>query len=126
MTLDEAIYLAAKDERIEQLIQALFHMTESANIAEQQLASEQANVTLLRDALHAVVKAHGYEGGTPVEALSATQDLSGYVLCDAQPVGHGLFDSKGKCHAIGKHRSSMCIGGKAFKSQPLYKAKDKP
>lgn len=56
------------------------------------------------------------------EALAATQDLSGLVLCDAVHVGHGLFDADGKCYAIGKHPSSLSIGRKAFKSEPLYKA----
>lgn len=37
-----------------------------------------------------------------------------------EPVGQGLFDAEGKCHAIGQHKSSGYIGGKSFKSQPLY------
>lgn len=46
------------------------------------------------------------------------------VLDRFEIVGHGLFDSDGKCHAIGQHRSSMCVGGKAFKSEPLYRLKE--
>jgi hypothetical protein len=41
-----------------------------------------------------------------------------------EQVGNGLFDSDGKCHHVGQHRSSMRIGSKWFKSQPLYRIKD--
>jgi hypothetical protein len=40
------------------------------------------NPTLLRDALEAVIKVHGYESGIPVEALStpaSTEALDAYV-----------------------------------------------
>ncbi len=38
---------------------------------------------------------------------------------DAKPVGYGLF-VEGKCLQIGQHPSSGHVGGKAYKSQPLY------
>lgn len=37
----------------------------------------------------------------------------------SEPVGYGLFVD-GKCLAIGQHPSSGHVGGKAYKSQPLY------
>ena len=36
-----------------------------------------------------------------------------------KPVGYGLFVD-GQCLAIGKHPSSGHIGGKSYRSQPLY------
>lgn len=47
-----------------------------------QLAAEQLNNKLLRKALEAVIKVHGYESGIPVEALStpiSTDALDAYV-----------------------------------------------
>ena len=47
-----------------------------------QLAAEQLNNKLLRKALEAVIKVHGYESGIPVEALSTpanTEALDAYV-----------------------------------------------
>lgn len=41
-----------------------------------QLAAEQLNNKLLRDALEAVIKVHGYESGIPVEALAQPSDTS--------------------------------------------------
>lgn len=38
-----------------------------------------------------------------------------------EPVGQGLFDSEGKCHHIGQHKSSMCLFGKPYRSEPLYR-----
>lgn len=46
------------------------------------LAAEQLNNKLLRKALEAVIKVHGYESGIPVEALSlpaSTEALDAYV-----------------------------------------------
>lgn len=36
-----------------------------------------------------------------------------------KPVGYGLFVD-GKCLTIGKHPSSGHVGGKSYRSQPLY------
>lgn len=36
-----------------------------------------------------------------------------------KPVGYGLFVD-GKCLSIGKHPSSGHVGGKSYRSQPLY------
>lgn len=47
-----------------------------------QLAAEQLNNKLLRKALEAVIKVHGYESGIPVEAIStqaSTEALDKYV-----------------------------------------------
>lgn len=47
-----------------------------------QLAAEQLNNKLLRKALEAVIKVHGYESGIPVEAIStpaSTEALDAYV-----------------------------------------------
>ena len=48
----------------------------------EQLAAEQLNNKLLRKALEAVIKVHGYESGIPVEAIStqaSTEALDKYV-----------------------------------------------
>lgn len=48
----------------------------------EQLAAEQLNNKLLRKALKAVIKVHGYASGIPVEALSlpaSTEALDAYV-----------------------------------------------
>ena len=57
------------------------------------------------------------------KALAATDDLSQYILCEKEPVGYGLFDGDGICYAIGRHPSSMCISGKTFRSELLYRAR---
>lgn len=57
------------------------HVTENGE-PHQQLAAEQLNNKLLRDALEAVIKVHGYESGIPVEAIStqaSTEALDKYV-----------------------------------------------
>ena len=57
------------------------HVTENGE-PHQQLAAEQLNNKLLRDALEAVIKVLGYESGIPVEALStqaSTEALDKYV-----------------------------------------------
>jgi hypothetical protein len=41
---------------------------------EDQLAAAQLNNKLLREALEAVIKVHGYESGIPVEALAQPSD----------------------------------------------------
>ena len=54
IAIERGKQLAVKDERIEQLGKALFHMTESANIAEQQLAAKDALLLQAKEALAAV------------------------------------------------------------------------
>lgn len=39
-----------------------------------------------------------------------------------ESVGQGLIDDEGKCYTVGRHKSSICIGGRSFKSQPLFTA----
>ena len=78
-----------EEKRIAELIAELEHIREQKNllwfefsIATQQLAAEQLNNKLLRDALEAVIKVHGYESGIPVEALAQPSDtfaLDAYV-----------------------------------------------
>ena len=78
-----------EEKRIAELIAELEHIREQKNllwfefsIATQQLAAEQLNNKLLREALEAVIKVHGYESGIPVEALSipaSTEALDAYV-----------------------------------------------
>lgn len=54
------------------------------------LATEQLNNKLLRDALEAVIKVHGYESGIPVEALStqaSTEALDKYVAEKVKEAG---------------------------------------
>lgn len=87
----------------------------------------EKQVVMLRDALAKLAIHEVYESDVAdfaSEALAATDDLSGYILCEREPVGHGLFDTDGKCYTIGQHRSSMHVDGKAFKSEPLYRAKE--
>lgn len=52
----------------------------------QQLAAEQLNNKLLRDALEAVIKVHGYESGIPVEALAHPSDTSALDVYVAEKV----------------------------------------
>jgi hypothetical protein len=70
---------------------------------EQQLANTTKQIVMLRDALQSLVSAKAVKystGRTPeyeqmriiawgkaTQALAATNDLSGYILCDAEPVG---------------------------------------
>ena len=78
-----------EEKRIAELIAELEHIREQKNllwfefsIATQQLAAEQLNNKLLRKALEAVIKVHGYESGIPVEAIStqtSTEALDKYV-----------------------------------------------
>lgn len=78
-----------EEKRIAELIAELEHIREQKNllwfefsIATQQLAAEQLNNKLLRKALEAVIKVHGYESGIPVEAIStqtSTEALDAYV-----------------------------------------------
>ena len=56
----------------------------------EQLAAEQLNNKLLRDALEAVIKVHGYESGIPVEAIStqaSTEALDKYVAEKVKEAG---------------------------------------
>jgi hypothetical protein len=60
---------------------------------EQQLAEREKQIVLMRDALEYAWKpsyeTNGITGARMAnEALAATQDLSGLVLCDAEPVGY--------------------------------------
>jgi predicted RNase H-like nuclease (RuvC/YqgF family) len=67
--------LKGADSAIDSERQANCELTE-------QLAAEQLNNKLLRDALEAVIKVHGYESGIPVEAVSttaSTEALDAYV-----------------------------------------------
>jgi hypothetical protein len=38
---------------------------------------------------------------------------------ESKVVGHGMFNTEGKCYAISQHRSSMCVGGLTFTAIPL-------
>ena len=86
-----------EEKRIAELIAELEHIREQKNllwfefsIATQQLAAEQLNNKLLRKALEAVIKVHGYESGIPVEALSlpaSTEALDAYVAAKVKEAG---------------------------------------
>lgn len=56
----------------------------------QQLAHREAQIVILRDALlhmcHTTVATDKYNGDMVQEALAATADLDGLILCDAEPV----------------------------------------
>ena len=67
--------LKGADSAIDSERQANCELTE-------QLAAEQLNNKMLREALEAVIKVHGYESGIPVEALStqaSTKELDAYI-----------------------------------------------
>ena len=56
----------------------------------EQLAAEQLNNKLLREALEAVIKVHGYESGIPVEAIStpaSSEALDQYVAEKVREAG---------------------------------------
>jgi hypothetical protein len=65
---------------------------EEYRLLEQQLAEAQKQIVMLRNALKEWQRAEGDYGLIQADkaiakALAATQDLSGLVLCDAEPVG---------------------------------------
>ena len=86
-----------EEKRVAELIAELEHIREQKNllwfefsIATQQLAAEQLNNKLLRKALEAVIKVHGYESGIPVEAIStqaSTEALDKYVAEKVKEAG---------------------------------------
>ena len=63
---------------------------EGIKVLKTQLAAEQLNNKLLREALEAVIKVHGYESGIPVEAIStqaSTEALDKYVAEKVKEAG---------------------------------------
>ena len=54
------------------------------------LAAEQLNNKLLRKALEAVIKVHGYESGIPVEALALPRDTSALDAYVAEKVKEAM------------------------------------
>ena len=51
-------------------VEYLGPFVEGIKVLKTQLAAEQLNNKLLREALEAVIKVHGYKSGIPVEAIS--------------------------------------------------------
>ena len=94
-------------------------MVEDIESLQKQLANREKQIVMLRGAL---IKERDDQGQNDfeiapwiVEALDATDDLSGCILCDAEPVGTTAPDyGTGKCFAW--------IAGMDFE-QPLYKAR---
>jgi hypothetical protein len=75
----------------------------------QQLAEAQKQIVMLRDALHSIslcefnsMSSRQEMGRLSRKALAATADLSGYILCDANPI---IFSN--------------------WQTEPLYKARTK-
>ena len=107
-TLDDAgSVIANKNIEIEQLRQRVQeleerrceicgyaeHHREHTGCLRAQLAAEQLNNKLLRKALEAVIKVHGYESGIPVEALAQPSDTSALDAYVAEKVKEaGKFD----------------------------------
>lgn len=63
-------------------VEYLGPFVEGIKVLKTQLAAEQLNNKLLRKALEAVIKVHGYESGIPVEAISTqanTEALDAYI-----------------------------------------------
>ena len=63
-------------------VEYLGPFVEGIKVLKTQLAAAQLNNKLLREALEAVIKVHGYESGIPVEAIStqaSTEALDQYV-----------------------------------------------
>jgi hypothetical protein len=85
----------------------------------QQLAEREKQIVLLREMVEKVmVNLSGADWLAANDALDATQDLSGYILCDAEPVGTTAPEyATGRCFAW--------ITRMEFK-QPIYKARKQP
>ena len=74
--------IAELEAEVERLSAAHVKACQANADSQAELAAEQLNNKLLREALEAVIKVHGYESGIPVEALStqaSTEALDKYV-----------------------------------------------
>ncbi len=89
------------------------------------ISKERMNEIALEVAKSFICEMEGYiyfgsNPGIPEDDITDfAHTLLKAVETESEVVGQGLFDTDGKCYAIGQHKSSMCVGGKAFKSAPL-------
>jgi hypothetical protein len=89
-----------------------------------QLAKREKQVVMLREAIEVCHGVTGYEFKLRKEALDATADLSGSILCDAEPVGYGWFENNDmKALAFSDVEFTPKYSPEAVK-YPLYKAKE--
>lgn len=97
----------------------------------QQLAEREKYVKLMRDAIHDGCLCVAQYGEQPpdclLEVLATTDDLSGYILCEKEPVAWEFFHSRAEPPLSVDFDDPDCI--KAFPSDvvwkvPLYRAKE--
>ena len=116
----EALELAHYQKEHSNLSRCYIDLTE-------QLAEREKQIVMLREAV--VVIPHDLKDGMLRinEALAATADLSGYILCDAEPVF--LFRRKGIskdfCTCDEKRFLELSGMQNHFEIKTLYKAKEK-
>ena len=94
---------------------------ERLEIVEQQLANREKQIVLLREIATIVVSRSDLFSSDQTksqEALAATQDLSGYILCDAEPAWYEITARDGTQYAL--TTAPTLLG---HTSEPLYKAR---
>lgn len=82
--------IAELEAEVERLSAAHVKACQAKADSQAELAAEQLNNKLLREALGAVIKVHGYESGIPVEAIStqaSTEALDNYVAEKVKEAG---------------------------------------
>ena len=82
--------VAELEAEVERLSAAHVKACQANADSQAELAAEQLNNKLLREALEAVIKVHGYESGIPVEAIStqtSTEALDKYVAEKVKEAG---------------------------------------
>lgn len=101
---------------------------EEYRLLEQQLVEREKQIVMLRETLkdaneYAMSQAD-YCPNEAQEALAATKDLSGLVLCDAEPV---RYIYKVSCN-FGEPFwvSELAYGREPIETLPLYKARKQP
>jgi len=84
------------------------------------LAAKDKQIVMLRVALSEIAWSNDskWQSDRATQALDATADLSGYILCDAKPVA--WQDCSGEPHRL--HNDAMC--SEEATPEPLYKAKE--
>lgn len=106
-------------------------LSDRAIILEEQLAERKKQIVILRDVIEQLLDDMGEDGHCVCdaaktwakEALTATQDLAGLILCDAEPRSYLYKHNSAFGYGfIWSHRP-LHNGQDALESLPLYKAK---
>jgi hypothetical protein len=101
----------------------LEHAYGSNAILKQQLANSNKQNVLLRDAIEEGLSTYLVPRTARImEALTATQDLSGYIVCDAEPVGYHCQNSLTGEDFMGDADYDSAESG--WTKEPVYKAKE--